>query len=129
MNPSPTKLAQSALGPTDRELLEAAAKAAGYVNLVWTEGASPIVRVPFRAAEKTYWNPLTDDGDALRLVVKLRLHLGCEDRCVSAWDKDQYGNFKTEGFAQHESEGAATRRAIVRAAAELGRATGASTNE
>ncbi len=45
---------------TDRELLEYAAKAAGLDHLwvVEIDGISP------------NWNPLTDDGDALRLVGK-----------------------------------------------------------
>ena len=70
------------------------------------------------------WNPLTDDGDALRLAVKLEmnienaydfieiaiydLHLESSDIRVSEdLRKDPY---------------TATRRAIVRAAAEIGKA-------
>jgi hypothetical protein len=84
---------------TDRELLEAAAKAAGYVHHV-----SPIDPQQHRPQHWTGWNPLTDDGDALRLAVKLRLM----DE-VSVMD------------AQYESEDplAATRLAIVRAAAAI----------
>jgi hypothetical protein len=54
------------------------------------------------------WNPLTDDGDALRLAVKLDLSI--DDACVIYSDgasDDRY---------------AATRRAIVRAAASIRRA-------
>ena len=49
---------------TDRELLEAAAKAAGYVHYHPGDGFYQT------------WNPLTDDGDALRLAVKLGLQSG-----------------------------------------------------
>ena len=70
------------------------------------------------------FSPLTDDGDALRLAVKLRLECvypaNGDDKCVC-----QYW-ICNEGFEQviEEINGnpyAATRRAIVRAAAEIGR--------
>jgi hypothetical protein len=84
----------------DRELLELAAKAAGIEVLV-----------SFDRARRRWWcwNPLYDDGDALRLAVQLGL-LGAPFMTL-AWiealgDSDSY---------------AATRRAIVRAAAEIGR--------
>lgn len=73
------------------------------------------------------WNPLTHDGDALRLAVKLRLECmyapGDDGACTC-----QYW-IGGEGFKQvtEEINGdpyAATRRAIVRAAAEIGKATG-----
>lgn len=60
--------------------------------------------------EKTNWNPLTDDGDALRLAVKLNL---------------LHGKVFARGVTNHHRDGgdiyAATRRAIVLAAAEIGR--------
>lgn len=56
------------------------------------------------------WNPLTDDGAALRLAVKLGLFTGA----------DFYHFRSLERFAgQDADEYAATRRAIVRAAANL----------
>jgi hypothetical protein len=93
---------------TDRELLEAAAKAAG-------------LRVNFHPTASYNWNPLTDDGDALRLAVKLRLDVKIND-----FDTLCYGpNFGTrsaaETHADYTDPCAATRRAIVRAAAEIGR--------
>lgn len=104
----------------DKELLELAAKAAGIeIGFSITSDRPYICNLP-KAAEPTYWNPLTDDGDALRLAVKLRLHIGLEDNVVSAWDKDKFGNFQTEKF-QDRGDEAATRRAIVRAAAEIGK--------
>ena len=83
----------------DRELLELAAKAAGIEVLVSFD----------RARRDWSWNPLDDDGAALRLAVQLGL-LGAPFMAL-AWiealgDSDSY---------------AATRRAIVRAAAEIGR--------
>jgi hypothetical protein len=94
---------------TDRELLEAAAKAAGY----WSDGCWN--GQPHRA-----WDPLADDGDALRLAVKLEIQSGYSafsGEGVALWNR---------GFHEVREYGpddpyAATRRAIVRAAAEIGR--------
>lgn len=111
---------------TDRELLELAAKAAGYAvdwrELVrsWVAEFATVKHV--KCAEfwldGKEWNPLTDDGDALRLAVKLCLeidvhHTGiavrtpCGEKVLIATDEVKYGY-------------AATRRAIVRAAAAIG---------
>lgn len=102
----------------DRELLEAAAKAAGYDHLVWTEGASPIIPGAFRPPNsKCYWNPLTDDGDAFRLAVKLRIDVQQYEGYVVAWFD---GGYIGTGRVPYEADPyAATRRAIVMAAAEL----------
>ena len=94
----------------DRELLEAAAKAAGMSHL-WVaelDSTSPD------------WNPLTDDGHALRLAVKLRLVVDVGTHAAHVF---------YEGPGAVEAHGAdpnaATRRAIVRAAAEVGKAQAA----
>ena len=50
---------------TDREMLEAAARAAGQERSVAGDLWSNARGMP--------WNPLTDDGDALRLAVQLGL--------------------------------------------------------
>jgi hypothetical protein len=97
---------------TDRELLEAAAKAAGYVHHV-----SPIDPQQHRPQHWTGWNPLTDDGDALRLAVKLELQL---DLRHSFHTVRVYG--AAEGRIDESGDPlAATRRAIVRAAAAIGK--------
>jgi hypothetical protein len=56
---------------TDRELLEFAAKASGQYHGEWSDRAGAF-RIRY-AGEWREWNPLTDDGDALRLAVKLNL--------------------------------------------------------
>jgi hypothetical protein len=104
---------------TDRELLELAAKAVG-LPLTWEhieqsedcdEGDYPVLN----GAGGLYWNPLTDDGDAFRLAVTLRMDIAQftttvrvnaeeGDDCHEPHDGDPY---------------AATRRAIVRAAAAM----------
>ena len=83
---------------SDREMLKLAAKAAGLHRCenYYTDAAGNHVE----------WNPLHRNGDALRLAVELRL-----------MDEVSVMN------SQYESVNplAATRRAIVRAAAEIGR--------
>lgn len=63
------------------------------------------------------WNPLHDDGDALRLAVKLRITPHIDGNLTEAES--------TSGFCiepHFDDPYAATRRAIVRAAAEIGKA-------
>lgn len=54
---------------TDRELLEAAARAAGN-GAVWYAGLG--MGIDTGAAFPRLWNPLADDGDTLRLEVALK---------------------------------------------------------
>lgn len=61
------------------------------------------------------WNPLIDDGDALRLAVKLRIGLGDRETTVTAF----HNHSMATGSVYVEEIGdkyEATRRAIVRAA-------------
>ncbi len=105
---------------TDRELLEAAATAAGVKALRCPNGVlrdctglDPAMNI-FSAPE---WNPLDDDGDALRLAVKLRMSVHLDSNMVDVdpdgvhWCSEDYG----------DDHYAATRRAIVKAAAKIGR--------
>ncbi len=102
---------------TDKELLELAAKAFGYRKKTdWWDGWSDEGR-----ETGDYWNPLTDDGDALRLAVKLNLSIStgpCIVKCNSISGALR-GNFIEEDSI-YQDRYAATRRAIVRAAAEIG---------
>lgn len=94
------------LSDDDRELLRLAAIACGELHGEWVGNDAYFDGVLSR------WNPLTDDGDALRLAVRLNLFNGAE-----------FYHFRSlERFGrQDEDDLAATRRAIVRAAAEIGR--------
>ena len=56
---------------TDRELLEMAAKAAGY-EVEWVRNSGCHYRCEAEESREQ-WCPLDDDGDALRLAVKLKL--------------------------------------------------------
>jgi hypothetical protein len=109
---------------TDRELLEAAAKAAGgRVSFDYSPDGYPWLQAVVDGKPQPYpvrWNPLTDDGDALRLAVKLRLTLNCsyDDVAICGQEFTQ-----KEVFIERNGEDplAATRRAIVRAAAAIGK--------
>ena len=103
---------------TDRDLLEAAAKAAG-LRVKWMP-AKPGVRAMFWQTNIGEWNPLTDDGDALRLAVKLRITPNIDTSMTEAeWAIPRFerGGFESEPHLADPY--AATRRAIVRAAAAM----------
>lgn len=107
------------LSESDRELLELAAKAAG-IDGVWHEewrclvymGAPPFVGGVIHHT----WSPLTDDGDALRLAVKMGM-----DVVTGRGRSDAYCRGVRVSEYNGDDPYAATRRAIVRAAAEIGR--------
>jgi hypothetical protein len=105
---------------TDREYLEWAAKAAGHeVVREACEIMAGVEGVMLRGVQRP-WSPLTDDGDALRLAVKLRM-------CVDAWGSSAAAVVSINNRAMiaephyGDAPERATRRAIVRAAAEIGK--------
>lgn len=97
---------------TDRELLEAAARAAGPE--VFGEPG-----LYFRRLENhcvTAWNALTDDGDAFRLAASLGLVVDfSRPSAALPFSRHEYD------LSDGGNNAAATRRAVVRAAAEIGR--------
>lgn len=100
---------------SDRELLEYAAKAAGIEWAGFCEWRGLLI--PWDSlTDPSSWNPLHDDGDALRLAVKLRLAVRNSDVRASVMS-DIGGVTEPHGTDPY----AATRRAIVRAAAEIGK--------
>jgi hypothetical protein len=99
---------------SDRELLELAAKAAGYVVLDGWDGKSLSVDASGYGPQSD-WNPLTNDGDALRLAVKLRITIDSNDCC--AWSRGHFGLIQEFWGGDYDP---CYRRAIVRAAAEIG---------
>lgn len=106
---------------SDRELLELAAKAVGL--LPPSEGRELDYSVDGGLAfcgggEYVVWSPLTDDGDALRLAVRLRLTLLLELPRIGIGPRMDFPEVWVE---EGEDEDSATRRAIVRAAAEIGK--------
>lgn len=93
---------------TDRELLEAAA------NAVNGGGWHPLTH----DTPNGTWNPLADDGDALRLMTKLKMRI-YTDRTMTVCARAHGVN----GYTYELISGdllIATRRAIVRAAAAMG---------
>lgn len=102
---------------SDEKLLRLAAKAAGYDDI--NHDASGLYRVIGEHEDGTLcmvqFNPLTDDGDALRLAVKLGLYVFIDNDKVSV-DAPTVTVAESFKLCQY----AATRRAIVRAAAAIG---------
>ena len=101
---------------TDRELLELAAKASGEWPESWRDSEAYFTGVLSR------WNPLENDGDALRLAVKLNMDI-CYESCpdgvsvtvVGAWDGAPE---PVQEIFEHNGP-KAVRHAIVRAAAAM----------
>ena len=107
---------------SDKELLELAAKAAGLHIIHWNEEGP---RIQSEGCKTGYfWTPLTDDGDALRLAVKLGIGLTTDTTFVDTVAADYVCG--DVGMVTEEPSGndscAATRLAIVRSAAEIGKA-------
>lgn len=110
---------------TDRELLELAAKAVGLNDLTYfDEGAAGGKGMRRDELDWDNWNPLENDGDALRLAVKVGLqrYFGLEVQrdcvqatCLEPWEHCEYEDFKGQDPCD------ATRRSIVRVAAAIGR--------
>jgi hypothetical protein len=94
--------------------LELAAKAAGIECKKTPIGF-------YLSDEDRNWNPLTDDGDALRLAVKL----GVQVTIILDGDDGDHSPKTMVDWATEEHLNdpyAATRRAITRAAAQIGKA-------
>lgn len=88
---------------TDRELLELAARAANIGDYYWNKNTKSLyIRVP--GQNNPAWNPLTNDGDAFRLCIDLKI------------TAQQFVDHYTSGPDPYE----AARRAIVQAAADIG---------
>ncbi|ENC9802820.1 hypothetical protein ABLG07_005196 [Pseudomonas aeruginosa] len=120
----------------DRTLLELAARAAGIkarwfrVNQ-WRQVGGYRMQTGqedvFGTHHSKPWNPLTDDGDALRLAVQLDITIGPEhpdvvgkSLCRASWNNR---NMSLGEFGDGDKP-YAYRRAIVRAAAEIGKSMG-----
>ena len=116
---------QRGMDVSDRELLEAAAKAAGYANLF----QSTMHEHWFAdiGGKSQPWSPLADDGDALRLAVKMNFTIKFDtvpDGAVVKVSVPWHDNFDADYYwieFLNRDAPAATRRAIVRAAAAIGK--------
>ena len=112
---------------TDQELLELAAKAAGLTNLIYCPAWKCMAEYDEHDGGfykwKTYWNPLVRDSDALRLAVNLQLGISIPPVVDGRIEVVTfYGPIVSiVEHPQNNDRNAATRRAIVRAAAEIGK--------
>ena len=122
---------------TDKEMLEYAAKAAGWIYYpphqldIKFDKAGWIDPATGGVYWEDLWNPLTDDGDALRLAVRLGLHarqfpiiddgFDAPLGMVEVWRVDDDDPAHVEFLRSGDDRLVATRRAIVRAAAEIGK--------
>lgn len=120
---------------TDRELLELAAKAAG-VDLCFNDAGTPGYYSDWRGMPQwEVWNPLVHDGHALRLAVKLGLavipypiYAQPKHSVIAKQYSDGFTVYRDDADRIERIEiygddpAAATRRAIVRAAAAIGSA-------
>jgi hypothetical protein len=110
---------------TDRELLEMAAKAGGVKGRRYVENQA--IQGKYRTGFwcdllEDIWNPLTDDGDALRLAVDLHLNVWVGRGGTGVNDGEIPTRNQLRSIEPHNDDPyAATRRAIVRAAAEIGK--------
>lgn len=115
---------------TDRELLELAGKAAGIVGSysethpeLGDDWVDPGVWYTDEYDCTTSWNPLDNDGDALRLATAMDMVISINR--VDGYTEASCGYSNTDLVSlkvNHEKDmHAATRRAIVRAAAAIGK--------
>ena len=107
---------------TDEKLLELAEKAAGIdVGDYLAPNEIPGYEWGMVLGIKQVFNPLTDDGDALRLAVQLKIPMQFPDweNMTRTWGSKDCLDVFDEPHGKDPL--AATRRAITRAAAEIGR--------
>lgn len=112
----------------DRELLELAAKAAGAKMTDYSDGSTDHWIIEHPRNRWISWSPLTDDGDALRLAIKLEIGVmskvqrDSSERNISI-AITPYEVSQERITEKHRGDPLqSTRRAIVRAAAEIGKA-------
>ena len=106
---------------TDKELIELAAKAAGVTGTWHRSGF-----VAYSGWSKGIFDPLNDDGDALRLAVKLGLGISFGQYApldvYSVYiSKVEGGDELAIGCIIDGDEFGVVRRAITRAAAQIGK--------
>ena len=100
---------------TDKELIELAANAAGlHVKVASNSGRGLKVH-----GNCNWWNPLTDDGDALRLAVKMGIYVHCRAGSMVTSAIGDGDEWVIENWSNDPTS--ATRRAITRAAAQIGK--------
>lgn len=109
---------------SDRELLEWAAKAAGLTIARWVDGVPQLASDTHQLGK--VWNPLLSALDAMELACSLYMTVKIDDGMFTLVDAEmwQRGIFIDAVVELHKDTTPfrATCRAIVRAAAEIGKA-------
>ena len=101
--------------PTTRELLEGAARAAG-IEVSYHHGCGDALELVKPRGFQVYWNPLTDDGDALRLARACKMAIDFKEGTILYYVGGEcIGTDFTPGNDEEEA------LAILKAAAEIGR--------
>ena len=109
---------------SDKELLELAAKAAGIEGewSRWHQSYGDLWVEGLNTGGPILWNPLNiETGDALRLAVKLKMFVDIGDHFSEAAIFVDDKRIGAEVWHQNYTPEEATCRAILRAAAEIGR--------
>ena len=99
--------------PTEREEFEMVAKVCGIEPTGWTDAGLLLGNV----GEMIIWNPRTDDGDAFRLMVKMKMSLNFGNKhafAEAALTQEIKVEYVTDPYA-------ATREAIWQCALECAR--------
>lgn len=102
-----------------KRMLEMAAKAAG-IRVCWHGNESCARHMDLTEPPRIYWNPLTDDGDALRLAVKLKIDIHQRMAKPRVAAVAAMHSPKIESVPDESQRLSVTRTAIVRAAAAIG---------
>ncbi len=107
----------------DRELPELAARAIGAVRVEDVDGEQWLILHFADGTETHGWNPLLFYSDTFELAVQLRIKPSWPFT-EEAHAEDSYGNVHIEQRVEVGDLNGATARAVVRAAAEIGRTMG-----
>jgi hypothetical protein len=103
------------ISEVDLALLEPAARAIGAVRVEVVDGEG-YVNLHFADGSVVHsWNPLMFSGDAFDLAVRLRFEIYIHEQDATVMTADR----KLANEQHGDDAGAATRRAITRAAAEI----------
>lgn len=106
---------------SDTELLKLAAKAAGVPIHRFDRDGNVVPEPGNGHCRSVTWNPLVNDGDAFRLAARLSMQVSVDRiRYFETHAMPAYGTEDTCAFHHGGDFYAATRRAIVIAAAKLG---------
>jgi hypothetical protein len=105
---------------TDDELLEDAAHAAGNEVARWSDDGAALLLEGIQEP----WDPLSDDGDALRLAAQLRISVGYDGHAGGEWafaqEPERLDTVSVRYYERIDKDPAAAyRRVIVRAAAAM----------